>query len=179
MEVATNLKKTDRYKEKAQQHQKRYYQQNIKKYQARWKEYYQKNRDYLIKKQKTYVKENKEKVSQKDARHGHRRRSAIKELPVLLTLEQWNMCLNYFGNKCAYCGVSTGDMTQDHFVPLSRKGEYTINNIIPACRSCNSSKSNKDFFSWYPAQPFYSKQYEKNILKYLGYNKNKQQLALF
>jgi 5-methylcytosine-specific restriction endonuclease McrA len=92
-----------------------------------------------------------------------------------------NLCchLETFDNKCAYCGKEK-PLAQDHFVPLSKGGEYTNNNIICSCKSCNSSKSDKDFFEWYPEQLFYSKEREAKILKYLNYDKKTQtqQLAL-
>ena len=31
---------------------------------------------------------------------------------------------------------------------LSRGGRYTIENIVPACRSCNASKSNDEVTRW-------------------------------
>ncbi len=71
-------------------------------------------------------------------------------------------------------------LEQEHFVPISSNGPYTANNIIPACKSCNSSKRDSDFFSWYPKQPFYSKRREAKILRYLNYdNDGKQQASIF
>ena len=61
---------------------------------------------------------------------------------------------------------------------LTSLGEYTINNIIPACRGCNGSKNDKVFSEWYPKYKHYSKKREVFILKYLKYNKqNNQQLT--
>lgn len=69
---------------------------------------------------------------------------------------------------------------QEHFIPVSDKGEHTINNIIPACRSCNSSKGNKNFFEWYPDYKHYDKKRENFILEYLNYmDDDAQQLALY
>jgi hypothetical protein len=81
--------------------------------------------------------------------------------------------------KCKQCGKEE-KLTQDHFKALSNNGEYTKNNIIPACINCNSSKNDADFFAWYPKQSFYSKKQELKILKYLNYDpKTKyQQLAI-
>ncbi|WP_395087643.1 HNH endonuclease, partial [Ilumatobacter sp.] len=31
---------------------------------------------------------------------------------------------------------------------LSRGGRYTLDNIVPACRSCNASKSNGEVTTW-------------------------------
>ena len=43
---------------------------------------------------------------------------------------------------CQYCG-SKEDLTFDHFVPRSKGGLTTWNNVITACSSCNLKKSNK------------------------------------
>lgn len=108
-----------------------------------------------------------------------RRKSLKRKLPSTFTDKQWEKCKKYFDGKCAYCGNGTDKLEQDHFIALSNNGEYTKNNIVPACRFCNTSKKNKDFFEWYSQQEFYSKEREKKILKYLHYDKNGiQQLSL-
>ena len=91
--------------------------------------------------------------------------------------EQWTKTIIYFQSKCAYCG-KIKELTQDHFIPLSKGGEYTLNNIIPACGTCNSSKFNNEFLDWYSKQSFYTKKREKKILDYLNYNNGIQQLSL-
>ena len=107
-----------------------------------------------------------------------RRRTKAKSLPSTLTIAQWEDAKLHFNNKCAYCGKEK-PLSQDHFIALSNGGGYTKDNIVCVCKSCNSSKNNKNFFEWYPEQAFYSKSREKKILKYLNYYNNKmQQLAL-
>jgi 5-methylcytosine-specific restriction endonuclease McrA len=108
-----------------------------------------------------------------------KRRDLTKKIEVSLTTEQWNRCNKYFNNICAYCGKKE-PLEQEHFVALSKGGEFTRNNIIPACKSCNSSKQAEDFFKWYPQQEFYSKAREQKILKYLNYDAKTrtQQLSL-
>lgn len=44
------------------------------------------------------------------------------------------------GNVCFYC-KKPKPITVDHNIPLSRGGTDNIDNILPACRSCNSKKS--------------------------------------
>lgn len=46
------------------------------------------------------------------------------------------------GNKCQYCG-STRGLTIDHVVPKSRGGGDTWENMVVACSSCNTKKSDK------------------------------------
>lgn len=85
-------------------------------------------------------------------------------LPHTLTLSQWEQIKKDFNNACCYCGEEK-PLHQEHFLALSKGGEYSSNNIIPACKSCNSAKSNKDFFEWYPNFTNYSKTREKIILE--------------
>ncbi len=46
--------------------------------------------------------------------------------------------------RCAYCGceLSMKTMTVDHVIPLAHHGgKDNIDNMLPACRSCNHYKS--------------------------------------
>lgn len=63
------------------------------------------------------------------------------------TLDQWINLKREYGDRCAYCG-KIGEMTRDHIVPLSKGGSNDIKNLIPACRSCNSSKKDKTLEVW-------------------------------
>lgn len=109
--------------------------------------------------------------------YSHKYKARKRQLPNTLTESQWLNIKSYFHNKCAYCGKEI-PLTQEHFIPVSKGGEYTHNNILPACQSCNSSKGNRNFFIWYPKYKFYSKKREKQILTFLGYKGEIQQLAL-
>lgn len=57
-----------------------------------------------------------------------------------------NLC-NRFSGKCAYC-TKISILTIDHVVPLSRGGTNWIGNILPACKSCNSSKNDSLLIEW-------------------------------
>jgi len=137
------------------------------------KQYYINNKERISKQVKQWQKNNPEKK-----RIYEQRREAIKiGLPHTLTGDKWERIKQHFDNKCAYCGEDK-PLTQEHFIPISKGGEYTHNNIIPVCQSCNSSKRNKDFFGWYPKHKYYSKKRERKILKYLGYENQLQQLSM-
>lgn len=48
-----------------------------------------------------------------------------------------------FGARCFYCDLRLGAASPlDHVLPWSRVGLDGLANLVPACRSCNSSKSN-------------------------------------
>ena len=47
---------------------------------------------------------------------------------------------------CAYCGAhepNHHNLSRDHIMPKSRGGENTWQNVITACRDCNSKKGSK------------------------------------
>lgn len=69
-----------------------------------------------------------------------------------LTQLQWEQILELFGQTCAYCG-SDKSITMDHIVPISRGGNHTEDNVIPACKSCNASKGAKVPHEWGMKQP--------------------------
>jgi 5-methylcytosine-specific restriction endonuclease McrA len=138
--------------------------------------YYNRNKEQIKEKVKQRTKNSEEyKLSKKISK----RRRKLKSHGLKYTIQDWHKCLSAFNNKCAYCG-SKADLTMDHFKPVHRNGEYSVNNIIPACVRCNCSKSTKSFFEWYPQQTFYSKRRENKILKYLNYDSETkvQQLSI-
>lgn len=96
------------------------------------------------------------------------RRAREKGLESSFTIKQWEDVKSFFKGRCAYCGQET-ELTMDHFIAVANGGEYSRDNILPACFSCNSDKSAHDFFEWYPEKPFYSQTRERFLLKYLNY----------
>ena len=105
-----------------------------------------------------------------------KRKARIRKLPNTLKVSEWLEAKKIFNNSCAYCGMTKEEhkiehnqrLHQDHFIPLSKGGGYTKDNIIPACRSCNSSKRDTYFKEWYSQQEYYSTEREQKILEYLG-----------
>lgn len=64
-----------------------------------------------------------------------------------LSKEQWTALKSAWGG-CAYCGVTDKPLQKDCVQALSRGGRYTLDNIAPACRSCNASKCNDEVTGW-------------------------------
>ncbi len=44
---------------------------------------------------------------------------------------------------CCYCG-SASDLSLDHIIPRRRLGSDSPENLLPACRRCNSAKGSRD-----------------------------------
>ena len=49
---------------------------------------------------------------------------------------------------CAYCGAADRALQKDCVLPISRGGRYTVDNVVPACASCNASKCNDEVTAW-------------------------------
>lgn len=64
-----------------------------------------------------------------------------------LSTSEWSAIQAAWGG-CAYCGAEGEPLQRDCVLPLSRGGRYTLDNIAPACASCNASKCNEEVTSW-------------------------------
>lgn len=53
--------------------------------------------------------------------------------------QEWKETLRHYHYKCAYC-QSRPFQSPDHFWPYSRGGQTALDNLVPACRVCNSIK---------------------------------------
>ena len=60
-----------------------------------------------------------------------------------LSAQEWSDLQEYYGNCCAYCLEKSDQLTQDHMIPIARGGAHTADNIVPACKTCNSTKRHK------------------------------------
>ena len=78
----------------------------------------------------------------------------LEDLCPKLRNRRWRKSLHEFtGNSCIYCGKNSESI--DHILPRSRGGLSTTDNCVPACLSCNGSKTDNDAFEWYRKQRFY------------------------
>lgn len=64
-----------------------------------------------------------------------------------LSAAQWDTLKAAWGG-CAYCGVVDQPLQRDCVLAISRGGRYTLDNIAPACRSCNASKGSEEVTTW-------------------------------
>src|SRR5215207_9280629 len=81
------------------------------------------------------------------ARAARRRKRRMARVEHDLTDEQW-IALQIAWGGCAYCGASDKPLQRDCVLALSRGGRYTLDNVAPACRSCNASKCNDEVTGW-------------------------------
>ncbi len=81
------------------------------------------------------------------ARAARRRQRRVKSVLNDLSTEQWE-ALKAAWNGCAYCGATDRPLQRDCVMAISRGGRYTVDNVVPACGSCNTSKCNDEVTSW-------------------------------
>ena len=83
----------------------------------------------------------------RQARAARRRRKRVAAADNDLTITEWALLQELWAG-CAYCGAIDRPLQRDCVQPIARGGRYTIDNIVPACGSCNASKSNSEVTSW-------------------------------
>jgi 5-methylcytosine-specific restriction endonuclease McrA len=78
-----------------------------------------------------------------------RRRRARKLLATGngITAKQAILLKEETGGRCVYCG-NKKKLTIDHVEPLVAGGRDDIDNAVPACQSCNSSKGTKNLLMY-------------------------------
>lgn len=81
-----------------------------------------------------------------------RRRAHVLAAPLNdLTPAQWQEIKAAYDHRCVYCGRSMARLTMDHITPLSKGGSHTRQNVVPACKTCNSKKKDRAVLA--PVQP--------------------------
>jgi 5-methylcytosine-specific restriction endonuclease McrA len=80
-------------------------------------------------------------------RYAKRRQRRLARVDNDLTATQWESLLEAW-SRCAYCQGDGSALQRDCVIPISRGGRYTLENVVPACASCNASKHNSEVTEW-------------------------------
>ena len=74
--------------------------------------------------------------------------------------------LNKTNGICAHCGLELNlkTFTVDHYIPKSKGGVSTIDNLIPLCEKCNVNKDNK-ILEPLVAYPYINIKYENDLIR--------------
>ncbi len=127
--------------EKERKQRKRY--ERLPKYKARRKKYDATEKGRKAKKEgdRRYFSSAKGKFTK--AKIELKRKFQKNNTECSLTYFQWLGIKRAFGGRCAYCKMRYEKLEKDHVKPLSRGGDHTAQNVVPACRSCNAKKGNR------------------------------------
>jgi hypothetical protein len=123
---------------------------------------------YKVSKKKYYHKTDKPKLIQHSKRrrengeYGKWQRSNPEKLKIYgslhsdhdITKLQWIKCKQYFNDSCAYCAldeVTHGKLynQQLHKDHAQHDGSDGLDNCLPSCRTCNTSKHTSSIENWY------------------------------
>ncbi|MFA6076351.1 MAG: HNH endonuclease [Negativicutes bacterium] len=118
---------------------------NFDKYKANEKLYSFLNRDRNRERNRKWNSENTERVSMYSRPRNASRRAKILNAKGSHTWRDILHILKQQNGICYYCkcDISGGKHTVDHYIPLSKGGANSPDNLVMACSKCNSSKRAK------------------------------------
>jgi len=141
---------------------KRYHEGNLKEY---YDKLYLEKRSDLLDYQHRYYRDNEKRrignaKSSKKFRLTHPER--VKEHSQYryqhkkhkISTKEWELCKQYFDYSCAYCGMTEEKHEeimhqQLHKEHVNHFGSNGLENCVPACKKCNSSKHTYELDEWY------------------------------
>lgn len=96
-----------------------------------------------------------------------------------LTFEEFQSVIvadNPETKTCTYCGKTEAEelddigaaLSIDHIIPISYSGYNTLFNITNACRSCNSSKSNRHVLDFYNRSDAFTEERLNVLIKHMA-----------
>jgi len=93
----------------------------------------------------SYQRNNAHKHRERNAAYSRARRAKMKlNGTYLITLKEVQKLIS---SPCFYC-AKVSKSTIDHVIPIELGGVDGIGNLVPACKSCNSSKSALTIMQW-------------------------------
>jgi 5-methylcytosine-specific restriction endonuclease McrA len=97
---------------------------------------YEKHREIRLAQSALWARANQDRKSVAEAR---RRAAKLSAGGAGVDPAAWLGLVAAAEGRCTYCG-EVRPLTMDHRIPLIRGGRHEIENIIPACKPCNSRK---------------------------------------
>ena len=141
-------------KERVAERDRLYAENNREKIRAYQKDYSERNKDKLKVLSRIYYEEHKDNYLE----NSRRRKKKIKE-GFKIKKDQYDAIFEEQGGLCFYCGepiVRTGDYNApnyynvEHINPVDNGGWHKLDNIVYACKKCNSSKQARLVEDWMP-----------------------------
>lgn len=147
----------DKNKELLKEAKKRHYGNNKEKINLKNRIYHHNNKDRLNKISKKYYNENKEIIRQKAKEYNNSKKgkivakkARIKRKALVRKAKIGDIDLNKIisNKKCYWCNIKIIDNNYhiDHYIPISKGGEHSNDNLVLSCPKCNLTKGAKDPF---------------------------------
>ena len=68
------------------------------------------------------------------------------QITISGTIREWER-EQELPHECVFCG-SRENLSTDHLIPKNRGGDDSADNLVQACKTCNSSRGDKGVFEW-------------------------------
>ena len=122
------------------------------------RQYYQENKAKISAKQAAYYRANREVYYRQAALRRIRRNGVETDGHTASELHTYWKSQGIDPKRCTYCDAwhtkwanNWKTSVGDHVVPISKGGSDCVENLVPCCRSCNSSKRNRILYEeWIP-----------------------------
>jgi hypothetical protein len=144
--------------DKMKEMSRRHYTKNYEAIRNGQRKFYYENREKAVESSRKYALANKEKL--KPLRARYQRIRSLRKLGVetdehtILELHEYWRSKGINPKYCTYCDKYYNKWKSsvgDHVVPISKGGPDVMENIVPCCGTCNSSKSGKILYEeWIP-----------------------------
>ena len=140
--------------EKANAYGRRWAKENREKHAAKSKRWRDRHLEYDREKKRRWAQENPEKQRIKVARRRAKKLGAETDGHSLADLHAYWEATGIDKKVCYYCDgpVEKWKTSEgDHMLAISREGPDVVENLVPCCKSCNSSKHDRLLFDeWVP-----------------------------
>lgn len=132
----------ERHPEAVKARHKKYARENAEQRREYFHQYYMGNRAELLAMSKVWHQENRH--SSWAANY----RVRCERLGLVPHVEQFTQADLFarYGDACAYCGGPFEEL--DHYVPVSKGGSHTLDNVRPSCTKCNAAKKDSSPDAW-------------------------------
>lgn len=133
------------------------------------KEWIKQNKDVFKKYMKQYLQSNTDKTRMYTEKRKYKNH--------IIANSEWIACKKYFNNSCAYCGLPANNHYREykgnlilndlHREHVNHEGSRYLDNCVPACLHCNSSKWKHPMEEWYRQQEFFSEEKLQKIYDWI------------
>jgi hypothetical protein len=167
-------KNIDKVRAICRESQRKYYRANPDKARESSRRYRDANRQKVLDTGRLWRSRNAEKVREKARRRRSLQRASQRRSLVSITFATKTARFAIWHNRCGFCGVDANHrrnngyekLTVEHALALINGGLDEASNILPACSTCNSSKSDAPIEEWYRRQPFFTEARWRKICRH-------------
>jgi hypothetical protein len=111
--------------------------------------YYQRHKAEHNEQGKRWAVNNPEAYRASRNQRNHSRRARLAQAEGKWFFAEFQALCEASDNRCYYCQKQVDKLTADHMTPLARGGSNWIENIVPVCGSCNSSKGTSTLLEYF------------------------------